>query len=312
MKEARRRSGIRKKNGPARARAEGKEGEGGEAMTYGDEPVYTPQDEMNTALVLVTSGCSYNKCAFCSMYKDVPYKQVPFPDMEMQLRSGYAYTEKVFLAGADPMSIGFGKMKRLLDMIHRHLPTCACVASYASVRNISAYSVEELSILHDAGLRLLYIGFETGRDDVLESMNKGHTVDEAIEQAKKLNEANLPFNSVVMYGIAGKGESVDNAVATAKMINRFVTNKVITMNLTVFYGTELNRRVERGEFVPPTGRERLLEIRTLLKNLEPGQPMVFDTTHPTNIIKIKGTLPRDKKRLLGEIARYVNVSPETA
>ena len=277
-------------------------------MTYGDDTVYYPQDEMNTALVLVTSGCSYNRCAFCSMYKDVPYGQVPFPDMEMQLRSGDAYTEKVFLAGADPMSIGFDKMKRLLDLVHRYLPTCACVASYASIRNISAYTVEELSILHDAGLRLLYIGFETGRDDILKLMNKGHTVGEAIEQAKKLNEAKIPFNSVVMYGIAGKGESVDNAAATAKMINQFVTNRLITMNLTVFYGTELSKRVERGEFVPASGKERLLEIRTLLENLEPGQPMVFDTTHPTNLIKIKGTLPQDKKRLLDEVTRALNLS----
>ena len=279
-------------------------------MTYKDEPVYYPQDEMNTPLLLVTSGCSYNKCAFCSMYKDVQYRQVPFPDIEMQLRSGDAYTEKVFLGGADPLSIGFDKMKRLLDLVRRYLPTCACVASYASVRNISAYTVEQLSILHDAGLRLLYIGFETGRDDILELMNKGHTVGEAIEQAKKLNEAKIPFNSVIMYGIAGKGESVDNAVATAKMLNQFVTNRIITMNLTVFYGTELSKRVERGEFVPPTGRERLLEIRSLLENLEPRQPTVFDTTHPTNLIKIKGTLPQDKKRLLGEVNRYVTVSPE--
>ncbi len=279
-------------------------------MTYKDEPVYYPQDEMNTPLLLVTSGCSYNKCAFCSMYKDVQYRQVPFPDIEMQLRSGDAYTEKVFLGGADPLSIGFDKMKRLLDLVRRYLPTCACVASYASVRNISAYTVEQLSILHDAGLRLLYIGFETGRDDILELMNKGHTVGEAIEQAKKLNEAKIPFNSVIMYGIAGKGESVDNAVATAKMLNQFVTNRIITMNLTVFYGTELGKRVERGEFVPPTGRERLLEIRSLLENLEPRQPTVFDTTHPTNLIKIKGTLPQDKKRLLGEVNRYVTVSPE--
>ena len=277
-------------------------------MTYENDTVYYPQDEMNTALVLVTSGCSYNKCAFCSMYKDVQYCQVPFPDIEMQLRSGYAYTEKVFLAGADPMSIGFDKMKRLLDMIRRYLPTCACVASYASIRNISAYSVEELSILHDAGLRLLYIGFETGRDDILKLMNKGHTVDEAVEQARKLNEAKIPFNSVVMYGIAGKDESVENAVATAKMINRFVTNRVITMNLTVFYGTELSKRVERGEFVPASGKEKLLEIRTLLENLDPGQPTVFDTTHPTNIVKIKGTLPQDQKRLLDEVTRAFSLT----
>ena len=196
-------------------------------------------------------------------------------------------------------------MKRLLGMIHQYLPYCACVASYASIKNISQYSVEELSILHDAGLRLLYIGFETGRDDILKLMNKSHTVNEAIKQAKKLNESKLPFNSIIMYGIAGEGESVDNAVATAKMINQFITNKVITMNLTVFDGTKLKNMVKRGDFIPPNRNERFVEIRTLLENLEPKQPIIFDTTHPTNIIKIKGTLPQDKERLIDEVTKYI-------
>jgi len=272
---------------------------------YKDDTIYYPQDEMNTVLIPVTSGCSYNKCAFCSMYKDVPYCQVPFADIEMQLRSGYIYTEKVFLTGADPMSIGFEKMKRLLDMIHQYLPYCACVASYASIKNIFRYSVDELSILHDAGLRLLYIGFETGRDDILKLMNKGHTVSEAIQQAKKLNEAKIQFNTVVMYGIAGKGESVDNAFATAKMINQFITSRVITMNLTVFYGTELDGMVKKGDFIPPDGNERLLEIKTLLEKLEPKKPMLFDTTHPTNIIKIQGTLPKDRETLINTVKKYI-------
>ncbi len=272
---------------------------------YKNDTIYYPQDEMNTVLLPITSGCSYNKCAFCSMYKDVKYCQVPFADIEMQLRSGYLYTEKVFLTGADPMSIGFGKMKRLLDMIHQYLPYCACVASYASIKNISRYSVDELSILHDAGLRLLYIGFETGRDDILKLMNKGHTVNEAIQQARKLNEAKIQFNTVVMYGIAGKGESVDNAFATAKMINQFITSRVITMNLTVFYGTELDSMVRKGDFIPPDGNERLLEIKTLLEKLEPKKPMLFDSTHPTNIIKIQGTLPKDREILINTVKKYI-------
>lgn len=270
---------------------------------YKKDTVYYPQDEMTTILVPVTSGCAYNKCAFCSMYKDDKYYEIPISDIEMQLLNGYTYTEKVFLTGADPMSIGFDKMKKLLNLIHKHLPYCARVASYASIKSISKYSVEELSILHDAGLRLLYIGFETGRDDVLKLMNKGHTVNEAIKSAKKLNEAKLQFNTIVMYGIAGKGESVDNAVATAKMINQFITNKVITMNLIVFHGTKLSNMVEEGDFIPPCGKDRLIEIKTLLENLEPKEPMIFDTTHPTNIIKIKGTLPKDKERLINEVIK---------
>lgn len=274
---------------------------------YKNSTVYYPQDEMLTTLLPVTLGCSYNKCAFCSMYKYDKYSEVSFSDIEMQLQNGYKYTEKIFLTGAEPMSIGFSKMKKLLDMIHHYLPYCACVASYASIKNIAKYSVHELSILHDAGLRLLYMGFETGRDDILKLMNKGHTVKEAIKQAKKLNEAKIPFNSILMYGIAGKGECVENAVANAKMINQFITNKIITMNLIVFDGTELNEMVKRGEFIPADGKERFVEIKTLLENIEPIQPMIFDTTHPTNSIKIKGILPQDKKRLIDKISKYTEI-----
>lgn len=276
---------------------------------YNDQTVFYPQDEMTTVLLPVTTGCSYNKCAFCSMYKDVNFNEVPFSNIEMQLLNGYTYTEKVFLTGADPISIGFDKMKKLLDMIHKYLPYCACVSSYASIKSISKYSVEELSILHNARLRLLYIGFETGRDDILKLMNKGHTVNEAIIQAKKLNHAKIPFNSIIMYGIAGKSESVKNAVATADMINQFLTNRVITMNLMVFNGTELNNMVNKGKFIPPGDMERLTELKTLLENLNPKQQMIFDTTHPTNIFKIKGTLPQDKIRLIDEITRFIKSQP---
>ncbi|QRN85773.1 radical SAM protein [Clostridia bacterium] len=266
-----------------------------------DETVYYPQDEMTTVLLPVTAGCSYNKCAFCSMYKDNEYNEIPFSEIEIQLKNGYAYTEKIFLLGADPLAIGFEKMKRLLDMIHKYLPYCARVASYAAIKSIEKYTVNELSILHNAGLRLLYIGFETGRDDVLKLMNKGHTVTQAISQAKKLNEAKLPFNVIVMYGIAGKGKSVENALATAQMINQFKANKIITMNLQVMYGTKIDQMIQTGVFVPATGDERLLEIRTLIENLRPNQQMIFDTTHPTNMIKLKGVLPKDKERLLKQL-----------
>lgn len=269
-----------------------------------NEMIYYPKDEMTTALLPVTFGCSYNKCSFCSMYKDDNYREVSFFDIEMQLLNIYKYTEKIFLTGADPTSIGFVKMKKLLDIIHQYLPYCACVSCYASIRNISKYSVEELSVLHNAGLRLLYIGFETGSDEILKLLKKPHSVNQAIEQAKKLNQAKLRFNTIIMYGVAGKDKSMDNAYATAKMINQFNTESIITMNLRIFEGTELYNMIKKGEYIPSDGDERLLELKTLIENLEPEQPTIFDTTHPTNIIKIIGTLPQDRKRLINKINKY--------
>ncbi|UUM12251.1 hypothetical protein NQU17_01475 [Clostridiaceae bacterium HFYG-1003] len=146
------------------------------------------------------------------------------------------YTEKVFLTGADPLAIGFRKMKSLLVMIRQYLPYCACVASYASIRNLAQYTVEELTILHDDGLRLLYIGFESEDNEVLSLMKKSHRRTDAIREAKKLNQARLPFNTIIMYGIAGAGQGEKYARATADMINQFTTRTIITMNLKIFGG----------------------------------------------------------------------------
>lgn len=272
---------------------------------YKNDTIYYPQDEMNTFLLPVTRGCSYNKCKFCSMYKDDKYSEVPFSDIEMELRHGNLYTEKIFLTGGDPLAIGFEKMEKLLEMVKKYLPYCARVGSYASIRSILKYSVEELSILHDKGLRLLYIGFETGRDDILELMNKSHRVNEAIEAGKKLNKANLQFNTIIMYGIAGRGESIDNAVKTAKMINQFKTKRIITMNLVVMERAELSNMVKSGDFKLSGRRERLIEIKTLLENLETKKDTIFDTTHPTNIISIKGILPEDRNRLINQVEKNI-------
>ncbi len=265
---------------------------------YTDARIQYPLDEMSNLLIPVTIGCSYNKCIFCNMYKGEEYAQVPFSDIEAQLINGYKYTERLFLVGAEPLSIGFEKMKQLLDMIHEYLPYCAIVSSYASIKNIANYTLEELSILHDAGLRQLYIGFESGSDEALKYMNKGHTVNEAIKQAQRLNEAKIGFNSIIMYGIAGKNKGIENAIATANMLNQFKSNKIITMSLQVFDDTKLGEMLNEGKFIPADREERIAEIKTLIEHLEMTGNTVFDTTHPTNIIKLMAILPEDKHKLL--------------
>lgn len=263
--------------------------------------VHYPQDEMTTMLLPVTRGCPYNQCAFCSMYKDIRHSEVSVSEIETILLHSYKYTEKIFLTGADPLVIGFDKLKNILELIKKHLPYCARVASYAAIKTINRYTVEELSILHDAGLRLLYIGFESGSDDVLRLINKGHRTQDAIQAAQRLNEAHLQFNTIVMIGVAGKGKGVENALATAKMINQFSTNSIILMNLMIFEGTKMSDMVKEGDFVLADAKERLFEIKTLIENLEPQKPTIFDTTHPSNLVKIKGVLPVDKEELLRQL-----------
>ncbi len=265
------------------------------------QSVHYPQSEIYTTLIPVATGCPYNRCAFCSMYKDNAYSEIPLREIEHELMNGNTYTERVFLTGADPLSIGFEKMFRVLELIKKYFPYCGCVAAYASVRSLQKYSVEELQKLHAEGLRLLYVGFETGNDEVLRLMKKGHTSEIAANQGKKLNEAKIPFYAIIMYGIAGEGNGKKNAKLTAELLNQFVPTKIITMNLTVFEMTELAQMVKKGIFVEASIKERLLELKTLLEQLHIEKSVEIDTTHTTNIIKMMGRIPEQTKEMIERI-----------
>lgn len=268
---------------------------------YQNETIYYPQDEMNTPLLPVTNGCPYDQCTFCSMYKGSIYSEVPFSDIVYELKNMDPYTERIFLVGADPLHIGYEKMLLILKEIKKQLPYCACVASYAAVRSLKQYTLEELSSLHEHGLRLLYVGFESGSEEILHMIHKGHTVEDAVRQGQKLNEAHLLFNAIIMYGIAEHDKIHTHAVQTAKMLNQMNPHKIITMNLTLFTGTILYNRAENGLYTPTGRQERIEELKLLISSLHPCKKVLLDTTHPTNIVRVRGFLPDETEKILKKI-----------
>ncbi len=269
-------------------------------MRY-DQITYYPPFERHSLLLQVTCGCSYNRCAFCNMYKNVEFEVLPLKEILQDLKDAAEYnpyTERVFLVGGEPLCLPFAQMKELLTQIRHYLPYCACVSMYASIKNLRDKSVEELRELHRLGLGFLYIGLESGSDRILQLMHKGHSCAEAVEQLKKLNEAQIPFNSILIYGLGGAGTAQENAVESARMLNQVRSANIIMMNLTVFPDTELETWCKEGTFHEASNRERIEELACLLENLKLTTPTGFSTSHITNPVMVSGTLPYDKEKML--------------
>ena len=282
-------------------------------MRY-DQIIYYPPFERHSLLLQVTSGCSYNRCAFCNMYKTVDFEVIPLKQVIADLRdaAGYnPYTERVFLIGGEPLCLPFEQMREILIQIKKYLPYCACVSMYASIKNLRDKSVEQLQELHRLGLGFLYIGLESGSDRILTLMKKGHTAAEAVQQLQKLNQAQIPFNSILIYGLGGTGTARENAQASARMLNQVRSANIIMMNLTVFPETELEKWCREGSFVQATGRERIEELAYLLEALELSTPTGFSTRHVTNPVMVTGTLPYDKEKMLEGIYAMLGTGRES-
>ena len=267
-----------------------------------------PPMERASYMLPVAVGCSYNACTFCTLFKHLSYRELPREQIEAEM-------QRVHAAGGNPKTIFLGdgnafglKTERLLwilERIHHYFPGCEAVNMDATVTNLSQKSDEELKSLYDAGVRNLYLGIESGLDDVLAFMRKDHNLEEAYTQIERLQRAGMIFCAHMMTGIAGKGRGIENAEATAEFFNRTKPDRIINFSIFHHKRAPLYRDVEAGRFVPADEQENLREERRLLELLDVPD-LKYDGFHDVAIEqRFRGTLPRDREKLLEKVDQVI-------
>lgn len=127
--------------------------------------VYRPPSEARSLIVQVTYGCSHNTCAFCSMYKEKRFALRPLEEVLEDFRLArqvYRHVDKVFLADGDALIRKASELYTILDTVRELFPECLRVTSYASPASIRVRTEEELRMLREKGLTMVYMGLESG------------------------------------------------------------------------------------------------------------------------------------------------------
>ena len=267
-----------------------------------------PPMERASYMLPVAVDCSYNACTFCTLFKHLSYRELPREQIEAEMQRVTAAggnPKTVFLGDGNAFGLATEQLLWILERIHHYFPGCECVNMDATVTNISQKSDAELKALADQGVRGLYLGIESGLDDVLAFMRKDHNLQQAYEQIARLKAAGMVFNAHMMTGIAGKGRGIENAEATAEFFNRTQPEKVINFSIFHHKRAPLYRDIEAGRFVPADEQENLREERRLLELLDvPG--LRYDGFHDVVIEqRFRGTLPRDKEKLLAQVDQAI-------
>lgn len=270
--------------------------------------IYRPPLEARTPLLQVTSGCAHNKCTFCTMYKNDKFCIENIDQIEkdvLELKSHHSDLKRIFLVNGDAFVLSARRLKEISDVLIKHFPMLETISMYASISNIRSKSDEELVMLQEARINDLWMGVETGYEPALVQMNKGHTLDEVYHELERLNKAGIRHLHGLMIGIAGKGLGIENAKATAKLLNKTKPGLIWICTTGIFEGSELSTLVDRGEFIPASELEILEEEIELLRLLE-LESIGFYSNHPTNTAKFYGVLPNDKDAMIQFIERKIN------
>ena len=267
------------------------------------EPVFRPPSEAQSLILPVTNGCSWNQCTFCEMYT-APQKKFRARDEALVLeeirRAGeQLIVNRVFLADGDALVLPTRRLLTILQAIREYMPEVRRVSSYCLPRNLRKKSVGELKELADAGLKMAYVGCESGDDEVLARVNKGETFDSSLSALDKLGQAGITRSVMILNGLGGQALSAQHADNSARLMNEAQPEYLSTLVVSFPMG-EARFRQQFADYQPLTQVQLFTEVERLLQGLE-LQQTVFRSDHASNYLVLKGNLGRDKARLLAQV-----------
>jgi radical SAM superfamily enzyme YgiQ (UPF0313 family) len=270
-------------------------------MLQYEDPLIRPPSEADSLILQATLGCSHNRCTFCFTYRGKPYRPRPLHELLAEIDwagENAPETNKVFLADGDALSLPTEDLLEVLLRIRQRLPSVRRVSTYAAPRNFADKSLAQLAQLRAAGLSLLYFGLETGHDDVLRAIGKGVTAAQIVEGCEKAHQAGMKLFLTVVLGLAPPYKAMDNAMATAKILD--LISPRFAAALSLMHPDEGERyRTLTGDasWRPYTPVELLTECRELVAHIT-AMGMMFYTNHASNYLPLAGTLQKDKAKLL--------------
>lgn len=276
------------------------------------EPVFRPPSEAHSLILPVTNGCSWNKCTFCEMYT-APQKKFAVRDeqqvlSEIQRVSEQMIVQRVFLADGDALALSTRRLLTILQAIKTHLPTVQRVSSYCLPSNLKNKSVSELQELADAGLRMVYVGAESGDDEVLAKVNKGETYASTLSALNKLGEAGITRSVMILNGLGGRSLSAQHADQSAALMNETQPEYLSTLVVSFPLG-DVRFKQRFTEFAQLDQHGLFVELQRLISQLE-LRDTVFRSDHASNYLPLKGTLGADKTRFLAQLQQAIE-QPET-
>lgn len=277
-----------------------------------DFPPYRPPSEAYSLLLRVTRGCPWNKCLFCSMYKEIPFEMRSSGEIQGDIeKAAHLYggvVQRAFIGDSNSLVVKADLLIEILRFLYQSFPNIERVTSYARAKTIVRKELYELRELSRAGLVRLHVGLESGDAETLRFIKKGVTLEEMIEGGLKAKEAGFELSLYILLGIGGAKRWKEHADGTVAVLNKIDPHFIRVRTLILQPESPLFEMRERGEFAIPSPDAILREERRIITGLKVTSQFLSD--HISNYLPLHGKMPDDKTSLLQAVKRELRTLQE--
>jgi len=186
-----------------------------------------PPDQYLALVVQATEGCSYNRCTFCDLYQDRPFRmkgprelREHLAEIERFFGPALALRKSLFLADANALVAPMPRLRAWLDAIEEARVTppdgiCAFVDSFSA----GCRSEHEWRELARRGLCRVSIGLESGDEELLRFLHKQGRVKDAVAAVARLKAAGIRVGVIVLIGAGGSLFAAQHLEHTARALS---------------------------------------------------------------------------------------------
>src|ERR1035437_9408262 len=144
---------------------------------------------------------------------------------------------------------------------------------------------------------MVYVGAESGDNQVLAAVNKGETFDTTREALDKLGTAGITRSVMILNGLGGKVWSEQHAVNSAKLANLTQPEYLATLVVSFPKG-EQRFRADFPGWEALSRHELFVEMEQFLSRLELKRT-VFRSDHASNLAHSEGDAGRRQGTITG-------------
>jgi len=269
--------------------------------------IYRPPSEANSLILQIAVGCSYNQCTFCHSFREKKFRIKSFEEIKEDIdeASQLGTIPRVFLADGDALIIPQPYLIQILDYLKLRIDGLERVGIYANAVDILKKDVDELKELNARGLGIIYLGLESGNEEILKRIRKNATVEQMVQAGKRVKEAGILLSVTVLLGIGGVEMSGAHAEDTGKVLSEMDPDFVGALSLIIVPGTPIEEELHSGKLVLPTPFELIKELETMITHCQ-FTNCFFASNHASNYLPLRIRMPQEKEHALGLIRDVLN------